>query len=85
MAITQLNFIKGKFTKLRDTFIQAIGYTPENISNKKQDLTDNSAIYYPSQAAIQTALDVLDAAKQDVLFYDTDLNCFVIDNTEYES
>lgn len=85
MAIQQLDFIKGKFTQIRTTFLNALGYTPENIAHKKQDLTDYSAVYYPSQVAVQDALNVIDASKQEKLFYDTDLQCFVIEDEEYES
>lgn len=41
----------------------ALGFTPEDIANKKTDLTDNSDTYYPSQKAVKTAVD----AKQDSL------------------
>jgi len=41
----------------------ALGYTPENIANKKTSLTDNSDTYYPTQKAVKTAVD----AKQDAL------------------
>lgn len=34
-----------------------IGYTPENVANKKTDLSDNSDTYYPSQKAVKTAVD----------------------------
>lgn len=35
----------------------ALGFTAENVANKKTDLTDNSDIYYPSQKAVKTAVD----------------------------
>ena len=34
-----------------------ISYVPENVANKKTDLTDNSNTYYPSQKAVKTAVD----------------------------
>lgn len=43
--------------------VTALGFTPENVANKKTDLTDNSDIFYPSQKAVKTAVD----AKQDAL------------------
>lgn len=43
----------------------ALTYTPENVSNKKISLTDNSDTYYPSQKAVKTAVD----AKQNALGY----------------
>ena len=43
----------------------ALGFTPEDVSNKKLDLTDNSDTYYPSQKAVKTAVD----AKQNSLGY----------------
>lgn len=44
-------------------FQPALGFTPENIANKKTDLADNSDTYYPTQKAVKTAVD----AKQDSL------------------
>ena len=41
--------------------ITALGYTPENVANKKLNLSDNSDTFYPSQKAVKTAVD----AKQD--------------------
>ncbi len=43
--------------------ITALGYTPENVANKKLNLSDNSDTFYPSQKAVKTAVD----AKQDTL------------------
>jgi ABC-type hemin transport system substrate-binding protein len=43
--------------------ITALGYTPENVANKKTSLADNSDTFYPSQKAVKTAVD----AKQDTL------------------
>ena len=34
-----------------------ISYVPENVANKKTDLTDDSDTYYPSQKAVKTAVD----------------------------
>jgi hypothetical protein len=45
------------------------GYTPENVANKKLDLTDNSDTYYPSQKAVKTAVD----AKQATLVSGTNI------------
>lgn len=42
-----------------------LGYTPENVANKKTDLTDNSDTFYASQKAVKTAIDT----KQDSLGY----------------
>lgn len=47
-------------TSLRTTWSckqDALGFAPENASNKKLDLTDNSDTYYPSQKAVKTAVD----------------------------
>lgn len=35
----------------------SIGFTPENVTNKKTNLTDNSDTYYPSQKAVKTYVD----------------------------
>ena len=35
----------------------ALGFTPENVANKKTTLADNSDTYYPSQKAVKTAVD----------------------------
>jgi hypothetical protein len=35
----------------------SLGYTPENVANKKTTLTDNSDTYYPTQKAVKTAVD----------------------------
>lgn len=43
--------------------VTALGYTPENVSNKKTTLSDNSDTFYPTQKAVKTAVD----AKQDAL------------------
>lgn len=43
--------------------VTALGYTPENVANKKTTLADNSDTFYPSQKAVKTAVD----AKQDAL------------------
>jgi uncharacterized Zn-binding protein involved in type VI secretion len=40
----------------------ALGFTAENVANKKLDLTDNSDTYYPSQKAVKTAVDAKLAA-----------------------
>lgn len=34
-----------------------ISYVPEDVANKKTDLTDNSDTYYPTQKAVKTAVD----------------------------
>ena len=39
------------------TWEDALGFTAENVANKKTDLTDNSDTYYPSQKAVKTAVD----------------------------
>ncbi len=43
-----------------------ISYVPENVANKKIDLSDNSDSYYPSQKAVKTAVD----AKVDKSLFD---------------
>ena len=43
--------------------ITALGFTPENVANKKTTLADDSDTFYPSQKAVKTAVD----AKQDTL------------------
>ncbi|MDD4469228.1 MAG: hypothetical protein PHR29_04730, partial [Acholeplasmataceae bacterium] len=43
----------------------ALGYTAENVANKKTNLVDNSDTYYPTQKAVKTAVD----AKQDTLTF----------------
>ena len=35
----------------------ALGFTPENVTNKKTSLVDNSDTYYPTQKAVKTAVD----------------------------
>ena len=35
----------------------ALGFTPENVANKKTTLADNSDTYYPTQKAVKTAVD----------------------------
>jgi len=47
----------------------ALGFTAENVANKKTTLTDNSDTYYPSQKAVKTAVD----AKQDTLVSGTNI------------
>ena len=49
--------------------ITALGYTPENVANKKTTLSDNSDTFYPSQKAVKTAVD----AKQDTLVSGTNI------------
>ena len=36
-----------------------LGFTPEDVSNKKTSLTDNSDTYYPTQKAVKTAIEEL--------------------------
>jgi hypothetical protein len=43
--------------------VTALGYTPENVANKKTTLADDSDTFYPSQKAVKTAVD----AKQNAL------------------
>lgn len=35
----------------------SLGFTPEDVANKKLSLSDNSDTYYPSQKAVKTAVD----------------------------
>lgn len=49
--------------------ITALGFTPENVANKKTTLSDNSDTFYPSQKAVKTAVD----AKQDTLVSSTNI------------
>ena len=35
----------------------ALGFTPENVENKKTSLAENSDTYYPTQKAVKTAVD----------------------------
>lgn len=44
-----------------------LGFTPEDVSNKKTSLADNSDTFYPTQKAVKTAVD----AKQDAGSYAT--------------
>jgi len=45
-------------TVLSDIGAQAaLGYTAEDVANKKTNLTDNSDAYYPTQKAVKTAVD----------------------------
>ena len=53
------NAIQPEITAKQD----ALGYTPENVANKKITLSENSDTYYPSQKAVKSAVD----AKQDAL------------------
>ena len=41
-----------------DTKEPSLGFTPEDVANKKIDLTDNSDTFYPTQKAVKTALDL---------------------------
>lgn len=43
--------------------VTALGFTPENVANKKTTLADDSDTFYPSQKAVKTAVD----AKQNAL------------------
>ena len=43
--------------------LTALGFTPENVANKKTTLADDSDTFYPSQKAVKTAVD----AKQNAL------------------
>lgn len=49
--------------------VTALGFTPENVSNKKTDLTDNSDTFYPTQKAVKTAVD----GKQNTLVSGTNI------------
>ena len=49
--------------------ITDLGFTPENVANKKTTLSDNSDTFYPSQKAVKTAVD----AKQDTLVSGTNI------------
>ena len=53
----------------------SLGFTPENVANKKLSLADNSDTYYPSQKAVKTAVDT----KQDTLVSGTNIK--TINNT----
>jgi hypothetical protein len=76
-------------TALASTFQSALGFTPENVANKKTGLSDNSDTYYPSQKAVKTAVD----AKQDSLGFtpenvankDTDGTLSANSDTKYPS
>jgi len=59
--LTNLNYAASGHTG----FQASLGFTPENINNKKTNLTDNSDTFYPSQKAVKTAVDT----KQDALGY----------------
>ena len=59
-------------TNLKSTWSgkqDALGFTPENATNKKTSLADNSDTYYPSQKAVKSAVD----AKQDTLVSGTSI------------
>jgi lysophospholipase L1-like esterase len=45
----------------------ALGFTAENVSNKKTTLTDNSDTFYPSQKAVKTAVDALNVSNANYL------------------
>ena len=46
-------FIKSDLATKQDP----LGFTPENVANKKTTLDDNSDTYYPTQKAVKTAVD----------------------------
>ena len=58
-----------------------LGFTPENVSNKKTTLSDNSDIYYPSQKCVKTEIDNLTSLIgnpfQTISFFDPDQYTFV--------
>jgi len=51
---TRLNDVDSAITGKQDS----LGFTPENIANKKTTLADNSDTYYPTQKAVKTANDL---------------------------
>ena len=71
-------WIKFSFSNLKtylktyfDTIYQGVlGFTPENSSNKKTTLTDDSDTYYPTQKAVNTGL----ATKQNINLYFADVS-----------
>jgi hypothetical protein len=54
-----ISWLLGLFAGKQDS----LGFTPENVANKKINLSDDSDIFYPSQKAVKTAVD----AKQNSL------------------
>jgi len=81
MAITQLSFINNTFAKIRTTVLEALGYTPENVANKTTTLSGTSDILYPTEKTVYDAI----ALKQNILFYDSEIKAFIIEEEEYES
>ena len=91
MAI-QINFINNTLSKIRNTILNALGFTPENVANKTSNLDDNSTILYPSQKIVKDTIDAVELnlqnqidQKQNLLFYDVDLEVFIINDSDYQS
>jgi hypothetical protein len=69
---TELGYISGVTSSIQTQLNSkqaSIGFTPENVTNKKTTLTDNSDTFYPTQKAVKTAVD----AKQDTLVSGTNI------------
>jgi len=59
-SLTEISYIKGLSSAVQTQLNgkqDALGFTPENVANKKTTLDDNSDTYYPSQKAVKTAVD----------------------------
>jgi len=55
-----LNDMSGHIEDVEDYLLTEpwdLGYTPEDVANKKTTLADDSDTYYPSQKAVKTAVD----------------------------
>ena len=52
---TELGYISGVTSSIQTQLNSkqaSIGFTPENVTNKKTTLTDNSDTFYPTQKAV---------------------------------
>jgi hypothetical protein len=69
---TELGYLSGVSSNIQTQLNgkqSSLGFTPENVANKKTTLTDNSDTYYPTQKAVKTVID----AKQDTLVSGTNI------------
>ena len=72
VTATELGFVSGVTSSVQTQLNSkqtSLGFTPENVTNKKTTLTDNSDTYYPTQKTVKTAVD----AKQDTLVSGTNI------------
>jgi hypothetical protein len=85
MSTTQINFKNNFLNNSKTKLLAALGFTPENVLNKKTSLDEDSDIFYPTQAAVKTYVDDQNLLKQNELTYDPVLGAFILQETDYES